>query len=131
MRYTILCLCLLSCLCANAQDQTAANDTKPPIVFSYVEQMPAPTFEISNYLSSNLHYPSKAKDANITGRVIVKFIVTETGAIDSVKVIKGIGAGCDEEAVRVIKNMPPWKPGKQNGKPVRVYFTQPINFTLN
>ncbi len=131
MRYiTSLFACLLFSLFANGQEQTKEDKPKPPQIFGYVEQMPQSSYDFSSYLQENLHYPIKAKENRITGRVVVKFIVTETGAIDSVHVVKGIGAGCDEEAIRVIKNMPPWKPGKQNGKPVRVYFTQPITFNL-
>ena len=99
--------------------------------FQYVEQMPKAGYDFNEYLSVNLRYPSKAKNAHISGRVVVRFIVTETGSIDSVTVLRGIGSGCDEEAVRVIRNMPPWIPAKQQGKPVKVYFTQPINFALN
>ena len=100
-------------------------------VYTYVEQMPRPGFDLPTYLSRNLNYPDGARNKNITGRVIVKFVVNEDGGISDAKVLRGIGGGCDEEAVRVLMNMPPWKPGKQNGKPVKVYFTQPFSFNID
>lgn len=102
----------------------------PPEIFTYVSQMPEPSVDMKDFLQKNLRYPEAAKDNNITGRVVVKFVVDEQGSISDVKVVKGIGGGCDEEAVRVIKKVPSWKPGKQNGKPVKVWFTQTINFQL-
>ena len=82
------------------------------------------------FLQKNLKYPSQASRANIQGRVFVQFTVGADGKIENVKSIKGIGFGCDEEAVRVIKLMPEWKPGKQSGIPVRVRFTMPIVFQM-
>lgn len=75
-------------------------------------------------------YPEIAKESNIQGRVTVKFVVNEEGNVSDIIVVKGIGGGCDEEAVRVVKKMPKWKPGKQNGRPVKVYFSLPITFRL-
>jgi protein TonB len=102
----------------------------PPAIFSYVEQMPVSGYDMSAYLSKNLHYPDAARESNIEGRVLVKFVVNEDGAVSDVQVQRGIGGGCDEEAKRVVAAMPNWKPGKQNGKPVKVYFTLPIMFKL-
>lgn len=102
----------------------------PPEIFTYVSQMPEPSVDMKDFLQKNLRYPEFAKENNITGRVVVKFVVDEQGSISDVKVVKGIGGGCDEEAVRVIKKVPSWKPGKQNGKPVKVWFNQTINFQL-
>ncbi len=108
------------------------SDTgKKQMIYTYAEGMPSPGYDFNGYLQHNLHYPQEARKAHITGKVIVKFVVSETGAIEKVTVLKGIGAGCDEEAARVIREMPTWKPGTQNGKPVKVYFTQPINFNLD
>jgi len=149
MRYVILLCCLLFAVNVSAQQNSGnlkppppppppapdeilnSKDTgKHPLIISHVEGMPSPGYDFNKYLQESLHYPPAARKAQITGRVIVRFVVTETGAIEDVVVAKGIGGGCDEEAARVIKNMPPWKPGKQNGKAVRVYFTQPITFML-
>lgn len=82
------------------------------------------------YLQKNLKYPAMARENNITGRVIVSFVVEKNGNLTDIKVLRGIGGGCDEEAVRVLKNAPAWKPGIQNGLPVRVAYTMPIFFQL-
>ena len=127
MKHIFLAAFLFFAVHACAQD---AQPQKPMVVYPYPEQQPAPEFDLPKYLSENIHYPDKARKHNIEGRVIVQFIVTETGAIDSVKVVRGIGAGCDDEAARVVKSMPAWKPGKQNGKPVNTRFTLPVVFYL-
>jgi protein TonB len=102
----------------------------PPQIYQFVEQMPASGYDINEFLEKELHYPDNAKEAGIQGRVAVNFVVNEDGSISDVKVVRGIGGGCDEEAKRVVSMMPKWKPGKQNGKPVKCYFTQPISFRL-
>lgn len=102
-------------------------------VFTIVEEMPsfpggeAKMFE---YLGKNIKYPQIAKEAGISGVVYVNFVVGPEGDISDVKVLRGIGGGCDEEAVRVVENMPNWKPGKQRGKPVKVSYNLPIRFSL-
>ncbi|MBS1783458.1 MAG: TonB family protein [Bacteroidetes bacterium] len=108
----------------------AVEAPPPPQIFTYVEQMPEPSVNPSEFLAKNLRYPELAKENNIQGRVVTRFVVDENGDVSDVNVVKGIGGGCDEEAVRVIKKMPKWKPGKQNGKPVKVYYTLPISFRL-
>jgi len=102
-------------------------------IFKVVETMP--TFPGGaaariKYLQSNLKYPTMARESGIQGKVFVTFVVEKDGSITDVKVLRGIGGGCDEEAVRVIKNMPKWNVGKQRGKPVRVQFNMPIVFKL-
>lgn len=87
--------------------------------------------EMYKYLSSKLNYPKAAQRVNLEGKVFVKFVVEKDGSIGSVEILKGIGFGCDEEAVRVIQNMPKWNPGKQNGQNVRVYYTMQIRFKLD
>jgi protein TonB len=82
------------------------------------------------YLSKSIKYPQMAQDAGIQGKVYVTFVVERDGSITDVKLMRGIGGGCDEEAIRVVKNMPKWSPGKQRGKPVRVQFTLPVHFKL-
>ena len=108
---------------------TSEEDT----VYQIVEQMPQYTGgeeAMMKYVSENIKYPQAAKDKNIAGRVFVSFVVEKDGSVNEVKVMRGIGGGCDEEAVRVIKGMPKWKPGIQKGKPVRVSYQIPINFKL-
>ena len=82
------------------------------------------------YLGKSIVYPTMAKDHNISGRVYITFLIDKTGKISEPKVLRGIGGGCDEEALRVIKGMPPWLPGRQNGIPVSVQYNLPIVFNL-
>jgi protein TonB len=82
------------------------------------------------YIKNNVNYSELAIKTNIEGTVYVEFVVEKDGSISDVKVLRGIGGGCDEEAVRVVKSMPKWKPGKQRGQPVRVYYTLPIDFKI-
>lgn len=86
--------------------------------------------KLFKYLSENLEYPVIARENGITGRVILSFVVEKDGGITDVKVLRGIGGGCDEAAKEVVENMPKWNPGKQRGRPVRVQFTLPVAFTL-
>ena len=86
--------------------------------------------KLFNHLSNNLVYPPIAKEKGISGRVILQFYVEKDGSITDVKVLRGIGGGCDEVAQEVISEMPKWNPGKQRGRPVRVQFTLPVAFTL-
>ena len=105
------------------------NDT----VYNVVEQMPEfPGKEkaMMEFVTNNIHYPEEAKDNGIEGRVFVEFVVEKDGSVNEVKVLKGIGHGCDDEAVRVVKTMPKWKPGMQKGKPVRVHYQMPFLFKL-
>jgi len=100
----------------------------------WVEQMPMfPGGEgaLLDFLSKNLKYPEEAKEIGTTGRVFITFVVETDGSITDVTIMRGIGNGCDEEAVRVVKSMPNWTPGKQNNVPVRVKFNLPIKFVLH
>ncbi len=102
-------------------------------IFTVVESMPefpGGVGELYKYLGSSIKYPPLAKESGIQGRVFVNFVVEPNGSISNVKVLRGIGGGCDEEAMRVVKGMPSWKPGKQRGKAVRVSYNLPIKFTL-
>jgi len=83
-----------------------------------------------NFLRNNVKYPQMAREAGIQGTVYVSFTVEKDGSITQVKIARGIGGGCDEEAVRIVRLMPKWKPGTQKGKKVRVSFNMPIKFTL-
>jgi protein TonB len=126
-----------------ADDQTEVEEYVPPVedeeeveeaeIFTVVESMP--TFPggmgaLMKYLAENIKYPPLAKESGIQGRVFINFVVEPDGRISNVKVLRGIGGGCDEEAVRVVKSMPKWSPGKQRGKPVRVSYNLPVKFTL-
>jgi len=82
------------------------------------------------YLGTSTKYPVMAMDGGIQGTVYVSFVVMETGKVDKVKLLRGIGGGCDEESLRVVQNMPDWKPGRDKGKPVRVQMRLPVKFIL-
>jgi TonB family protein len=104
-------------------------------IYTLVKQMPefpGGVNAMMQYLGSNINYPEQAKKDSIQGKVYVQFIVEKDGKIDEVKVLRGIGGGCDEEAVRVIRNMPAWNPGlNEDGEAVRVSFNIPIKYTLD
>jgi len=102
-------------------------------IFTIVEDQPAPKGGMAafyEYVGKNLKYPAQARRMGIEGKVFVQFIVDKDGSITEVDAIKGIGAGCDEEAIRVLKNAPNWSPGKQRGRPVKVRMILPITFKL-
>jgi protein TonB len=103
-------------------------------VFMVVENMPefpGGDLGLMKYIQKNVKYPPIAKEYNITGKVYISFVVDKSGSVTNVKVVRGVDKNLDAEAVRVIKSLPKYKPGKQRGKAVKVMFTVPINFTLN
>lgn len=103
----------------------------PPVSFPDQQPVfPGGTAALFNYLHDNIKYPSLVKETNIQGTVFVNFIVERDGSVSNVKILRPVSGGCDEEAIRVIKNMPLWKPGLQHGKPVRVSFNLPVKFVL-
>ncbi len=99
-------------------------------IFQFVEQMAMPSIDMGAYLSSHIHYPKDAIDADKEGRAIVRFVVNEDGSVTDVVIVKSVYPSLDSVAKAVISEMPNWKPGRQNNKPVKVYFTQPISFRL-
>ena len=102
--------------------------------FMVVENMPefpGGDLGLMKYIQKNVKYPAIAKEYNITGKVYVSFIVDKSGSVTNVKIVRGVDKNLDAEAMRVVKSLPKYKPGKQRGKSVRVMFTIPINFTLN
>lgn len=102
-------------------------------IFTVVEndpEFPGGMEALYKYLAQNIKYPQLARDNNITGRVYVTFVVEKDGSIANPKVLRDIGGGCGQEAIRVVKSMPKWTPGKQRGKAVRVQFNLPVNFSL-
>jgi periplasmic protein TonB len=110
-----------------------AKDPEPAtpdiLVISEVKpEFPGGDKELYKFLMKNLSYPNAAVRANVEGKVYVKFVVEKDGSIGNLQILKSVGFGCDEEALRVLKSMPSWSPGKQNGKAVRVYYTMPIVF---
>ena len=102
-------------------------------IFQIVEEMPAypgGDQKLMEFIAKGIKYPQIARETGIQGRVFVGFVVEPDGSVSNVKVLRGIGGGCDEEAMRVVKSMPKWKPGKQRGKAVRVSYMLPVNFKL-
>ena len=120
-------------------DAKGSEPVEPPKpaedeIFTAVEQQaefPGGAGAWGRFLQKTLKYPSAAQRANVGGRVFVSFVVNTDGTVQDVQVLKGVGFGCDEEAIRVIKSMPRWNPGKQSGRAVRSRFTQPITFVLS
>ncbi len=109
------------------------EEPEEPEIFTIVEQMPVfpgGEVELMRYIRKNIKYPPIARENNIEGLVVVTFVVEPTGSISNIKVLRDIGGGCGSEAVRIIRSMPSWKPGKQRGKPVKVQYNLPIRFKL-
>lgn len=116
----------------NSKNQVI-EEAPPQEIFTVVEEQPGfPGGDEARiqFLHENIKYPQLAKESGIQGTVYVNFVVEPDGSVSNVTVLRGIGGGCDEEAVRVVKAMPKWAPGKQRGRPVRVSFNMPIKFTL-
>ena len=110
---------------ATVQAQETVNST--------VDEMPVPPGGIAgltNYMIQNLKYPTAAKEAKVQGMVVISFIVTSEGKVENVEVLRGIGSGCDEEAVRVISQSGTWTPAKKEGKTVATKMTLPVQFKL-
>ena len=102
-------------------------------VFEHVEQMPqfpGGDKELLAYLSKNIKYPAIAQEQNIQGKVYLRFVVGKDGEVSEVTVVRSLDPSCDKEAVRVVKSLPKFIPGKQNGNPVKVYYSVPVTFRL-
>lgn len=145
----MILLLIFSIACINAHAQTDSLETveksdesygpktavkaDAPSVFTYVEQMPeyiGGQNEMFRYIKENLKYPEEALEEEREAKVYVKFVVDENGIITNVSSVRLAGYGFDEEAIRVVESMPEWKPGKQNGKAVKVHFQIPIYFSI-
>lgn len=110
----------------NNQDKVARNEPKTKNLPSYPDGIQA----LYKFLGQNIKYPKEAVAKNIQGNVFVSFMVEADGSIKDIKVMKGIGGGADEEAVRVVKLMKKWNPAEKDGEPVRSAYSLPIKFTL-
>lgn len=145
MKTLFLSLLLLFTGVANAQTESVhvvpptpspvePVQEKNDVVYTYVEQMPefpGGNEAMMEFIRKNLRYPETAKETGVEGRVIVRFVVNEDGTVSDITILRDIGAGCGAEAVHVVKMMPKWKSGKQNGRAVRTYMTLPVMFRLN
>ena len=106
---------------------------EPEKIFVAVEQpaeFPGGQAAMMKWLSNNIRYPEAAQQNGISGRVVVKFVVERDGSVSSPTIVKGVDRDLDQEALRVVKRMPKWQPGKNNGQPVRSYFNLPVTFRL-
>ena len=109
------------------------HNSEPEQIFTAVEQQakyPGGQGALMKFLSSNIHYPESAQQDNIQGRVIVKFVVEKDGSIGPAQVVKGVEHALDQEALRVVREMPRWQPGKNDGVAVRSWLTLPVTFRL-
>ena len=116
-------------------EEQAPQETEPQSkkVYNSVEQMPefpGGVVAMMRYLQENIKYPPEAAKNDVEGRVVVQFVIDETGQVGEVKVVRPISEELDAEAVRVVKTMPKFEPGRQDGKPVSVWYTLPISFKL-
>ncbi len=108
-------------------------DDEEVTIFTVVEsssEFPGGAGKLNEFLAANLKYPAQARETGTQGLVYVTFVVEKDGSLTDIKVLRDIGSGCGEEAIRVVKMMPKWKPAKQRGKPVRQQFNLPIRFNL-
>ena len=110
--------------------QINPEDTVIFPVVQFMPEFPGGMVELMNYISSNVRYPAEALAAGIEGRVTTMFIVEKDGTISNAQVLRGLEPSLDAEALRVIRSMPIWKPGRQGDKPVRTRYTVPVNFRI-
>ena len=113
--------------------QEVIEDDDEVEIFTVVEQQasfPGGLQELNKYLAKNIKYPQQARETGTQGRVFLTFVVEKDGSITDIKILRDIGSGCGEEAIRVVKTMPKWTPAMQRGKKVRQQFNLPVNFTL-
>jgi protein TonB len=115
---------------AKEEVQEVEVEPEPFVVVEEMPMFPGGDAALLTYISEHTNYPEVAKENNIQGRVIVRFCVTKIGGVNQVSVLKGVDPELDKEAMRVVSTLPPFKPGKQGGKPVPVWYMVPITFTL-
>lgn len=109
----------------------APKEEKIYVAVDVVPEYPGGMPALMQWLGLNIRYPEAAQLNNVQGRVVVKFVVEKNGSIGNVEIVKGVDKDLDKEAMRVIKSMPRWTPGKKDGVPVRTYFNLPVNFRLS
>ena len=112
------------------EPEQAVVEETPFVSVEKMPEFPGGEEALYKYLSKNLKYPDIAKEQNLQGKVFVQFIVEKDGSISNPKAVRDIGGGCGEEAVRVVRGMPKWTPGKQRTQTVRVQYTLPVVFQL-
>ncbi len=112
-------------------DPVAVDEGEPYMIVEQMPEFPNGEDAMMQYIAEQVKYPAEAKKAGAYGRVFIGFIVEPDGSLSDFKVLRGIGYGCDEEALRVVKSMPKWQPGMHRGKAVRVQYLVPVNFKLD
>ena len=112
-------------------DPVAVDEGEPYMIVEQMPEFPNGEESMMQYIAEQVKYPAEAKKAGAQGRVYIGFIVEPDGSLSDFKVLRGIGYGCDEEALRVVKSMPKWQPGMHRGKAVRVQYLVPVNFKLD
>lgn len=130
-RFLLLLSAIFLTNIAFCQNEVKVSDDEA--IFFVVEvqpEFPGGMDSMYAFIQKNLIYPEKAKAEGIEGRVFITFTIEKDGSVSNVKILRGIGGGCDEVAKEVVEKMPKWKPGTQRGKPVRVQFNLPIKFEL-
>jgi protein TonB len=110
--------------------QEAEPEQQPFVVVEEMPMFPGGDAALLKYIADHIQYPEIAKENNIQGKVIVRFCVTPKGGVSQVSILKGVDPELDKEAIRVVNTLPPFKPGKQGGKPVPVWYMVPIAYTL-
>lgn len=113
------------------EEKKVSVDDEVFVIVEEQAEFPGGLDSMYAYIVKNLKYPEAAKEKGIEGRVFVSFIIEKDGSISNVKILRGIGGGCDEAAKEMVEKMPKWKPGTQKGKPIRCQFNLPINFELS
>ncbi len=114
-------------------NQTTFAQTAKDSVYMEVDEMPIPPGGMdgwNNYMANNLKYPEAAREAKVEGTVAVTFVVLKNGEISNVEILRGIGKGCDEEVIRLVKESAKWTPGKKDGEVVKTRMRLPVNFKL-
>lgn len=130
MKQVLLFISLFCTLSVSAQSNTTSRTER---LFDVVEEMPmfpGGNAALMDFLANNIKYPQVAEENGIQGRVVLTFTVEPDGSLTEVKVVRGVDIALDKEAIRVVKSMPKWIPGKVGGQPVAVKYTLPITFHL-
>jgi len=126
----ILFLLLLAVCFSSVQKIFAQNNDEKTVSADQPAEFKGGEAQLYDYIEQNLNYPKDAAKLNIQGKVLVNFVIEKDGSISNVRIFQGVHESLDNEAIRIVNNMPRWLPGKKDGQLVRSYFTLPINFIL-
>jgi protein TonB len=132
MKLKVLLFYALVLLCSISQAQNNSSVTNDAESADALPEFPGGIMEMMNYVKTNIKYPQKALDAKISGKCQLKFTVEPDGSLTDITVLDGMPncPECEAEAIRVVKSMPKWKPGKLAGKSVALFYNLPVNFSL-